>query len=82
MWARAAASGVLTGDPAAWNIAAVSARRDGVERAWGFITPILEAWEADTRTPLAAYEAGSDGPTEADALPMREGRVWRPLVQG
>ena len=60
--------------------ATLFARRNGVERAWGFITPILEAWAADTGTPLQVYEPGSDGPGEAEALLRRDGREWRPLV--
>ena len=52
------------------------ARKDGVEKAWTFISPILDAWEQDTTTPLALYEPGSDGPKEADDLIRREGRRW------
>ena len=47
-----------------------------MEKAWTFISPILDAWEQDTTTPLALYEPGSDGPKEADDLIRREGRRW------
>jgi glucose-6-phosphate 1-dehydrogenase len=64
----------LRGDPTLF------ARRDGVERAWEFITPILDAWAADTQTPLAAYEPGGQGPAEADALLAAGGHMWRTLA--
>lgn len=65
----------LRGDPTLF------ARRDGVERAWSFITPILDAWAADTQTPLATYAQESQGPAEADAMMAEDGRAWRPLVR-
>ena len=37
------------------------ARRDTVEQSWQFITPILQAWQADDRGPLPVYEPGSSG---------------------
>ena len=52
------------------------ARRDGVEKAWTFISPILDAWERDQESPLAIYEPGTDGPAEANALIARDGRTW------
>jgi glucose-6-phosphate 1-dehydrogenase len=52
-------------------------RRDGVEQAWRFMTPILEAWDANIRTPIAQYEPGSTGPAEADELIARDGRHWK-----
>jgi glucose-6-phosphate 1-dehydrogenase len=55
-------------------------RRDGVEQAWAFITPILEAWDAERDGELPVYEPGSDGPAEADALLARDGHAWRPLT--
>ncbi|RJP22354.1 MAG: glucose-6-phosphate dehydrogenase [Candidatus Omnitrophota bacterium] len=51
-------------------------RRDAIEHAWRFITPILEEWEANTNLALASYEAGSRGPREADALLQRDHRRW------
>jgi glucose-6-phosphate 1-dehydrogenase len=58
--------------------ATLFARRDGVEAAWAFITPILEGWEADD-APVPIYEPGSDGPREAAELIERDGRRWRTL---
>jgi glucose-6-phosphate 1-dehydrogenase len=51
-------------------------RRDGVEQSWRFVTPILEEWDADARSPVPQYEPGSMGPPEADALIARDGRHW------
>ncbi|MDQ6966201.1 MAG: glucose-6-phosphate dehydrogenase [Mariprofundaceae bacterium] len=55
-------------------------RRDGVEAQWHVITPIEEAWAADS-TPLPVYAAGSDGPAEADALLTRNGHKWRSIAK-
>jgi glucose-6-phosphate 1-dehydrogenase len=52
------------------------ARRDNVELAWEFVTPILEAWEEGKLEPVI-YEPGSQGPREADQLIARDGRMWR-----
>ncbi|MFN0062181.1 MAG: glucose-6-phosphate dehydrogenase [Myxococcaceae bacterium] len=53
-------------------------RRDTIEEAWAFTTPILEELESG-RVPLHAYAPGSDGPREADTLLSRDGRRWTPL---
>jgi len=60
--------------------ATLFARRDAVETAWAFITPVLEAFENDPASPLAVYEPGSAGPAEADALLHRDGHVWDDLA--
>ncbi len=52
-------------------------RRDAVEAAWEWITPILEQWRASPD--LSEYGAGSPGPAEADRLIERDGRRWRDL---
>ncbi|MBK1621821.1 glucose-6-phosphate dehydrogenase [Lamprobacter modestohalophilus] len=64
----------LRGDPTLFT------RRDGVEAQWRLITPIEQAWAADTAVPLPGYRAGSDGPTEADALLARNGHHWRAIA--
>jgi glucose-6-phosphate 1-dehydrogenase len=58
--------------------ATLFARRDEVEEAWRFVTPMLKAWETDT-TPVCTYGAGSTGPKEADALLAADGRVFTKL---
>jgi len=52
-------------------------RMDMVEAGWQAVTPILEHWQADSRSRLATYKAGSWGPSEADLLIERDGREWR-----
>jgi len=58
--------------------ATLFARRDGVEQAWRFITPIQQALDAAPDAP-APYRRGSAGPAAADALMARDGRRWRRL---
>jgi glucose-6-phosphate 1-dehydrogenase len=53
-------------------------RIDETLLAWKLVDTIAQAWR-DTNTPVASYEPGSWGPTEADALIEREGRTWRRL---
>ena len=52
-------------------------RNDEVDAQWSIIDPILAAWRASA-SPPAAYEAGSEGPEDADAL-IGPGRQWRTL---
>jgi glucose-6-phosphate 1-dehydrogenase len=59
----------ITGD------ASLFTRADEVETAWALIDPITEAWEAQKR-PVAFYEPGSWGPSEADELLAQDGRKW------
>ncbi len=53
-------------------------RNDEIEALWGIVDPILSAWHADTRSPIAQYPAGSAGPVEAATL-LEDGRAWRRL---
>jgi glucose-6-phosphate 1-dehydrogenase len=48
--------------------ATLFARRDEVEHAWAFVTPILEAWESDPARDVAFYDRGTPGPPEARQL--------------
>ncbi|HEV8321971.1 MAG TPA: glucose-6-phosphate dehydrogenase [Myxococcota bacterium] len=61
----------LLGDPTLFT------RGDEVEASWRWISRVHEAWAAETGAVLPAYEAGSWGPPEADALLARDGRRWR-----
>jgi glucose-6-phosphate 1-dehydrogenase len=56
--------------------AALFARADEVEVAWGLIDPIVQAWATTDLPPMASYEPGGWGPPEADALLSRSGRSW------
>jgi len=54
-------------------------RADEVEYSWKLITPLLEAWQETSATPLPSYEAGTWGPELADRLFDGVGRRWRQL---
>jgi glucose-6-phosphate 1-dehydrogenase len=56
-------------------------RNDEVEAQWRICDPIVKAWANDVRPPtppVASYEAGSQGPEEADEL-LLEGDRWRAI---
>jgi glucose-6-phosphate 1-dehydrogenase len=55
-------------------------RADGVEAGWQAVQPFLEAWKKAGADGLVGYEAGSEGPVEADALLARDGHNWRKLT--
>jgi len=57
--------------------ASLFTRDDEVERAWGILDPILDAWAAGEGGRLHLYPAGSWGPAAADELIERDGRTWR-----
>jgi glucose-6-phosphate 1-dehydrogenase len=60
----------IHGDPTLYS------RGDWIEQAWRLTQPILDHW-ASAPGPLPQYEAGSWGPTEADAFIARDGGHWR-----
>jgi glucose-6-phosphate 1-dehydrogenase len=55
------------------------ARHDFVETSWALISPIHEAWQAETGADVPTYEAGGWGPAEANALVAAQGHRWRTL---
>lgn len=57
--------------------ATLFARRDEVEEAWKFVDDIQNAWHGGHGIPMAEYEAGSWGPSEANDLIESEGPTWR-----
>jgi glucose-6-phosphate 1-dehydrogenase len=59
--------------------ATLFARRDEVEFAWRFVTPILQAWEGAQKRQPVFYAEGSDGPVEAEVLMNRYSRQWREI---
>jgi glucose-6-phosphate 1-dehydrogenase len=61
----------MRGDPTLFT------RNDEVEAQWRICDPIVKAWEA-TPGPLPQYQAGSQGPAEAESL-LREGDRWRAI---
>lgn len=46
-----------------------------IECGWAAVQPFLDAW--NTRGEVHGYTAGSEGPSQADALLARDGRAWR-----
>jgi len=62
----------MTGD------ATLFQRADNIESGWAAVQPILDAW-AKGYGELVDYKAGSDGPSAADDLLLRDGRKWRDL---
>ena len=61
----------MRGDPTLFT------RNDEVEAQWRICDPIVKAWAA-APGPLPQYEAGSQGPDEAEAL-LRDGDRWRAI---
>jgi glucose-6-phosphate 1-dehydrogenase len=59
--------------------ATLFARRDEVEFAWRFVTPILHYWEAAAKQQPVFYAEGSEGPVEAEKLMHRYSRQWREI---
>ena len=55
-------------------------RRDEVEAEWRIITPIEQAWAQAPPANLLNYDAGSEGPLEADRLLLGSSRRWRPIA--
>jgi glucose-6-phosphate 1-dehydrogenase len=53
-------------------------RNDEVEAQWRICDPIVSAWSAAGGARLPQYEAGTQGPVEADAL-LLEGHEWRAI---
>jgi len=60
---------VLTGD------ASLFTRADEVETAWGIMDPIIRTWDTQ-KPPLATYEPGTWGSSEADELLAKDKRKW------
>jgi len=47
-----------------------------VEKSWGFVQSVLDAWGDDHANPIHEYTAGSYGPAAADLLIKADGREW------
>jgi len=57
--------------------ASLFTRSDGIEAAWKLVDSIISGWETKDAPDLALYRRNSWGPSEANALLARDGRVWR-----
>jgi glucose-6-phosphate 1-dehydrogenase len=62
---------VLIGDPPLFP------RQREVELSWKILDPIENFWAGHAKP--EQYPAGTPGPSGADALVARDGRVWRRL---
>lgn len=51
-------------------------RADMVETSWRIVQPILDVWGALKTKTIATYDAGSDGPSEANRLLEKNGHAW------
>jgi glucose-6-phosphate 1-dehydrogenase len=61
----------MRGDPTLFT------RNDEVEAQWRICDPIVQSWE-NTPGPLPTYEAGSQGPKEAESI-LLEDHHWRAI---
>ena len=61
----------LTGDQTLFQ------RADNIENGWRAVQPFLDAWSEDDQ--VQAYTVGDNGPSAADELLARDGRVWHSL---
>jgi glucose-6-phosphate 1-dehydrogenase len=59
--------------------ATLFARKDSVEQAWAYVTPILRALDSGAGGHIHEYDSGSAGPDAAAALLARDGRRWTVL---
>ena len=57
-------------------------RADGVEAGWRAVEPFIKAWREAGAKGIETYDAGSEGPAEADELLARDGRAWRSIADG
>jgi glucose-6-phosphate 1-dehydrogenase len=55
-------------------------RADAIEAGWRVVQPFIDGWRHAGMRDLALYQAGSEGPQEADALLAKDGRRWRPIA--
>ncbi len=54
-------------------------RMDSVEAAWSLLEPFLSRWKSDPGADLFSYEAGTDGPREAEMLFEGTRGGWRSI---
>lgn len=50
--------------------------REEIEHAWRIVQPVLDHWKEHPQHDLPNYDAGTWGPTAADAMLARDGRHW------
>jgi glucose-6-phosphate 1-dehydrogenase len=55
-------------------------RADGIEAGWRVVQPFIDSWREAGAQGLATYQAGGEGPAEADRLLAADGRRWRAIA--
>jgi glucose-6-phosphate 1-dehydrogenase len=55
-------------------------RADNIEDGWKVVQPLLNVWAQERPGDFPNYQAGSQGPAEADELLARDNRAWRPIT--
>lgn len=51
-------------------------RADQVESAWEALMPIINVWETSPSVNFPNYDAGMQGPEDAESLIARDGHNW------
>lgn len=51
-------------------------RADQVEAAWKALMPVINSWETNPSVNFPNYEAGAQGPEDAEALIAKDGHNW------
>ncbi len=51
-------------------------RSDQVEAAWSVLMPVINSWEENPAVNFPNYEAGTQGPEDAEALIAKDGHSW------
>jgi len=51
-------------------------RADQVEAAWKVLMPIIDSWEKNPSVNFPNYDAGMQGPEDAEALIAKDGHAW------
>ncbi len=57
-------------------------RADQVEAAWKILMPIINSWESNPSINFPNYEAGMQGPEDAEALIAKDGHSWTVMPAG
>lgn len=51
-------------------------RADQVEAAWKVLMPVIDSWEKNPSVNFPNYDAGMQGPEDAEALIAKDGHAW------
>ena len=51
-------------------------RADQVEAAWKALMPVINSWDTNPSVNFPNYEAGGQGPEDAEVLLAKDGHNW------